>query len=114
MRSHMGISFTIWNRRQTWFWLILNQHGNGGTIGTAVSEAEAVRDASSSIEEMSGRPPSPSASLGSRDVNALVPTSRRAYPCSGAQGWMDWWMTVAHQVTDRMLTEWADLVLRSS
>lgn len=115
MRNHLGTNFTVWNRRQTWFWLVLNQYGNGGTIGTAVSEVDAVRDACASIEEMSRQLPPPSASLGSRDVNGLVPTSRRPYQCSTATlGWMDWWMTVAQQVTDRMLTGLADLVLRSS
>lgn len=122
MRSHLGTSFTVWNRRQTWFWLVLDQHGNGGTIGNAATEAEAEREACSAIEEMSARRPSPGWTDGNAlrfprprgDRPALMPTSNQAFPCSAALGWMDWWMSVAHQVTDRMLTRWADLVLRSS
>jgi hypothetical protein len=115
MRSHLGTSFTVWNRRQTWFWMVLNQHGNGGTIGTAATEAEALRDARSSIEEMSGQRPSLSPLPGRIGEKALLPALHRAYPCSAAPlGWMDWWMSVAHRVTDRMLTGWTDLVLRSS
>lgn len=115
MRNHLGNSFTVWNRRQTWFWLVLNQHGNGGIIGTAATEAEAVRDACCSIEEMSAPLASLSAPPGRRVGNALMPTLSRAYPCSAvALGWMDWWMSLAHLVTDRMLTDWADLFLRSS
>jgi hypothetical protein len=114
MHNHLGNSFTVWNRRQTWFWLVLNQHGNGGTIGTAATEAEAVRDACSSIEEMSAHLASLSAPLGRPVGNALMPTLSRARPCTAVTlGWMDFWMSLAHLVTDRMLTGWADLFLRS-
>jgi hypothetical protein len=115
MRSYLGTSFTVWNRRQTWFWMVLNQHGNGGTIGTAATEADALRDARSSIEEMSAQLPSPPDSPDRSGETALLPTLNRAYPCSaGTLSWMDWWMKVAHRVTDRMLDGWADLVLRSN
>jgi hypothetical protein len=114
MRNYLGTSFTVWNRRQTWFWMVLNQHGNGGTIGTAATEAEALRDARSSIEEMSAQLPSSSASP-RRTEKALMPSLNRAYPCGAATlDWMDWWMSIAHRVTDKMLTGWADLVLRSN
>jgi hypothetical protein len=127
MRIHLGTSFTVWNRRQAWFWLVLDQHGNGGTIGNAATEAEAEREACSAIEEMSAQRPSLSVSSGRTGGNALrlprargdrpalMPASNQVFPCSAAAlGWMDWWMSIAHQVTDRMLTHWADLVLRSS
>jgi hypothetical protein len=115
MRSHLGTSFTVWNRQRTWFWFVINQHSNGGVIGTAATEAEAICDACSSIEEMSAQLPSHYVSPGRTDGNALMPTSNRTYPCSGAAfGWMDFWMSVARQVTDRMLTKWADLAMRSS
>ena len=115
MRSHLGTSFRVWNRRQTWFWLVLNQHRNGGTIGSAATEAEAVREARFSIEEMSAQPSSRSPSPGHSAGNALMPSLDRAYPCSGAAiGWIDWWMSVAHRVADRMSVRWAGLAPRSS
>ncbi len=115
MHSHLGTSFNVWTRRRTWFWSVLDQHGNGGVIGTAATEAEAISDACSSIEEMSAQSSSHCVSPDRIDGNALMPTSNRAYPCSGAAlGWMDFWMSIACGVTDRMLTGWADLASRSS
>ena len=75
MRSHLGISFTVWRRQRTWFWLVLNQHRNGGTIGTATSEAQATRDACSSIEEISVRLPSNYALPSPSDDNPYAPMS---------------------------------------
>ena len=114
MRSHLGTSFRVWNRRQTWFWLLLDQHGHSGAIGTAATEAEAIRDACCSIEEMTAQGLSSSGSPGRADGNTLMPILNRADPCDSAFGWMDWWMSLAHLATDRMLTGWADLFLRSS
>jgi hypothetical protein len=114
MRNHLGTSFKVWNRRRSWFWLVLNQQGNGGAIGTAATEAEAVRDACSSIEELAACPPSLSATSTAIESRGLVPALNQAYPCNAVFGWMDWWTSVAHQVTDKMLTRWADLVLRST
>jgi hypothetical protein len=115
MHNHLGTSFTVWSRRRTWFWLVLDQHRTGGTIGTAATEAEAIRDACSSIEEMSAQLSSRLASLGRADGKALMPALNRAYPCgASALDWMDWWMSVALRVADRMSTRRADLVVRSS
>ena len=115
MHSHLGTSFTVWSRRGSWFWLLLNQHGNGGVIGTAATEAEAMRDACSSIEEMFAQLPSRFASRGLTDGKALMPASNRACPYKGAAfGWMEWWMSAARRITDRMLIGRAGLVLRSS
>ena len=115
MHNYLGTSFTVWNRRRTWFWLVLDQYRTGGTIGTAATEAEAIRDACSSIEEMSAQLPSRSAWLGRADAKALMPALNRAYPRGAAAlGWMDWWMSVAHRVADRMFTGRPNLVVRSS
>ena len=115
MHNHLGTSFTVWNSRRTWFWLVLDQHRTGGTIGTAATEAEAICDACTSIEEMSAQLPSCAASPGRADGKALMPELNRAYPCNAAAlGWMDWWMSVASRVADRMMIGWADLILRSS
>jgi hypothetical protein len=53
--SHFGTGFEVWNRQQSWFWIVVNPGCNRGSIGAAASEADAVRDASVSIEESSGR-----------------------------------------------------------
>jgi hypothetical protein len=54
-RSHMGVGFEVWNSQRTWLWHVVNPHRNGGAIGAAASEAEAIREARSSIEEMTVR-----------------------------------------------------------
>lgn len=51
-RNYMGIRFDVWNGQQAWFWLVLNTQGHAGVIGAASKEADAVRDACFSIEEM--------------------------------------------------------------
>jgi hypothetical protein len=51
----LKIGFKIWEHRQSWFWLVVSPHSNGGTIGAAASEAEAIRDARSTIEYLSAR-----------------------------------------------------------
>jgi hypothetical protein len=114
MRNHLGTSFTVWYRQMSWFWLVLDQQGSGGTIGTAATEAEAVREACYSIEEMAARRRSSLASLVSGPGKTLVPTSDRAEPCDNAFDWIEWWMRVAQRITDKMLSQWTELVLRSS
>jgi hypothetical protein len=51
-KNHLGVGFEVWNDQQSWFWLVDNTNRNG-TIGAAASESEAVREAHSSIEEIS-------------------------------------------------------------
>jgi hypothetical protein len=51
-KHHLGIGFEVWNAQQSWFWLVDNTSRNG-MIGAAASESEAVREARSSIEEIS-------------------------------------------------------------
>ena len=114
MRSHLGTSFSIWNRQRTWFWLVRHQQDNGAVIGTASSESEAVREARSSIEEMAMQSSRLPAVLGAGRGNALVAASSLPYSCNPGLGWMDLWMNIAQQVIDRMLTRWADSVTRSS
>jgi hypothetical protein len=52
--SHLGTHFEVWTAQQTWFWCLVNPHRNGGAIGAAASEAEAVREATLLIEAISG------------------------------------------------------------
>jgi hypothetical protein len=54
-RSHMGIGFELWNGQRTWFWYVVYPRRNGGAIGVAANEADAIREARSSIEEMLAR-----------------------------------------------------------
>jgi hypothetical protein len=51
-RTYSGIIFEIWEGQQTWFWFVLDPHREGGAIGAAASENDAVRDACFSIDEM--------------------------------------------------------------
>ena len=55
MRSgtHLGIHFHIWNGQQGWFWLIVSGRRDAGIVGAAAQEADAIREARVSIEEMS-------------------------------------------------------------
>jgi len=52
-RSHLEIGFKVWEDHQCWFWLVTGPHSSGGTIGTAATEADAIRDARSLIEDLS-------------------------------------------------------------
>jgi hypothetical protein len=49
-RNHLGTGFEVWAAQQSWFWFVDKPHGNGAVIGAAASEAEAVRNACSTIE----------------------------------------------------------------
>ena len=51
-RSHLEIAFEVWAHGQSWFWLVVLPHSDGGTIGAAASEADAIRDARLLIEDL--------------------------------------------------------------
>jgi hypothetical protein len=51
-RQYLGILFEVWDSNQSWFWFVIDPHCEGGSIGAAASETEAVRDACRSIDEM--------------------------------------------------------------
>ncbi len=55
-RHHRGTGFDVWDVRDdqpSWFWLVIDLHRDGGIIGSAATEADAVREACASIEETS-------------------------------------------------------------
>lgn len=52
-RNHSEIDFEVWEDGESWFWLVVSPHSDRGTIGAAATEAEAIRDARSLIEEPS-------------------------------------------------------------
>ena len=54
-RDHLGCGFKVWTGGQTWFWCLLNPCRDGGVIGAAATEADAVREAFAAIEEMSAQ-----------------------------------------------------------
>ncbi len=114
MRNHRGTSFKVWSRRRLWFWLVSNQCDSGGTIGIAATEAEAVREACSSIEEMAAR--YASFEDWRTGIEARAPRRALNVPAAGELMFscLDWWTSLAHQLTDNILTRWTDLVLRSS
>jgi hypothetical protein len=52
--SHLEIGFKVWeDHHQCWFWLVTGPHSNGGSVGAAATEVEAIRDARSLIEDLS-------------------------------------------------------------
>jgi hypothetical protein len=51
-RRHLGVGFEVWSAQQSWFWFVENTNRNG-MIGAAATESDAIRDAQSSIEEIS-------------------------------------------------------------
>lgn len=103
MRNHLGTGFMVWKRGQSWFWLLPNQNGNGGTIGTAASEDEAVSEACSSIEQMAVQHRLSETTPALRNAAALAQARIWSYPCSPL-AWMEWWMSVAHQLSGKLLS----------
>ena len=50
-KHHLGVGFELWKSQQSWFWFVENTNGNG-MIGAAATQAAAIDDARSSIEEI--------------------------------------------------------------
>src|SRR5712691_7287634 len=71
-RSHLGTSFEAWNGRHAWFWFVSDTQCNGAAIGAAANKAEAIREARTSIEEMSRGEPK-------KEWESLCLTDRRDY-----------------------------------
>jgi hypothetical protein len=56
---HLGAGFDVWHAaddQQAWFWLVLSPRRDSGIIGSAATEADAIREACASIEEASSQP----------------------------------------------------------
>ena len=51
-KRHFGVGFDVWKSGQAWFWFVRNPHREGGMIGAAATELEAVRQARLSIDEI--------------------------------------------------------------
>jgi hypothetical protein len=52
-RSHLEVNFEVWENGDAWFWLVVRPHSDGGSIGAAPTEAEAIHAAHSLIEDPS-------------------------------------------------------------
>jgi hypothetical protein len=46
------VDFALWGREGAWFWSLSDPRGTGGMIGVSTNEAQAVREARSSIDEI--------------------------------------------------------------
>jgi hypothetical protein len=113
--SHLGTGFTVWNREQTWFWKVVNQPLSSGAVGAAATEAEAVREACSSIEEMAMRPELPRASMKLVAKNNSSPDLDRFNPFFLAVLlWLVWTLALARYLTDKMIGQSAYVPIRSS
>jgi len=62
-RSPLEIGFKVWENSQGWCWLVVGPHNNRGTIGAAATEADAIRDVRSLVEDLSAQHSAPSQSV---------------------------------------------------
>jgi hypothetical protein len=51
-RDHLGTRFEVRTDRWTWFWCLVDPPLNRGATGAAATEADAVREACTAIEEI--------------------------------------------------------------
>jgi hypothetical protein len=54
-KYHRGLGVDLWTNRGAWFWRLTGGCGGARTIGSALTENEALREAYTAIEEVSAR-----------------------------------------------------------
>jgi hypothetical protein len=54
-KYHRGLGVDLWTSRGAWFWQLASQRCGAGTIGSALTENEALREAYAAIEELSAQ-----------------------------------------------------------
>jgi hypothetical protein len=54
-KYHSELGFELWNSRGAWFWQLVNSCSGAGTIGSALTKTEAVREAHAAADELSAR-----------------------------------------------------------
>lgn len=54
-KYHQGFGFDLWTNRGAWFWQLASRRCGAGTIGSALTENEALREAYAAVEEVSAR-----------------------------------------------------------
>jgi hypothetical protein len=74
-RNHLGTGFDVWDDQEAWFWLVVSPRRDGGIIGSVATEADAVREARASIEELSSSRRADLAALRVTRAGAAVPRS---------------------------------------
>lgn len=55
-KYHSGVPFELWTGQGAWFWGLVNPRSKGGIVGAAPTEAEAMREARTAIEELANDP----------------------------------------------------------
>jgi hypothetical protein len=86
-RHRSPITFEVWTSQGTWVWHVLNPERNGGTIGVAATQKEAIRDARSSIKEMSARQSHIATAQLTGNFAATEESKLNAKPSSSASSW---------------------------
>ena len=51
-RDHLGVGFEIWTGQWTWFWSLTIPCRCAGAVGATTSEADAINEAQSAVEEL--------------------------------------------------------------
>jgi len=55
LRHYLGTDFEVWDGQPTWFWFVIDPYRDGGAIGAAATEADAIREACRSIDGMAAQ-----------------------------------------------------------
>lgn len=76
-KYHQGFGFDLWTDRGAWFWQLAGRYCGAGTIGSALTETEALREAYAAVEELSARcagpaPAQVSSSPGRSDISSTA------------------------------------------
>jgi hypothetical protein len=67
-KYHRGLAVDLWTKQGAWFWQLASRCRGAGTIGSALTENEALREACAAIEEVSER----CARAAPREVNSVI------------------------------------------
>jgi len=51
-RTDSAVCFNVWTSHRTWFWSLIYPDREGGAVGAATTEAEAVHEAHAAIERL--------------------------------------------------------------
>lgn len=87
-RSHGSpLTFEVWTCQGTWVWHVVNPERNGGMIGAAATQTEAIREARRSIEEMSAGQTRVAAAQLIGDAAVIEESKLNPAPSSSAASW---------------------------
>jgi hypothetical protein len=74
-----GLGVDLWTKRGAWFWQLAGRCCGAGTIGAALTENEALREADAAIAELSAR--CARTALGGVNAAAATVISHRQWVC---------------------------------